>query len=99
MKKKIKSTQIREQINNKLMESGYKDKLTEILKERLIQSGWRDKLKNKCKDIISNKGLQKITVEQLINDITPYAISNVPENIKSELLSKLRDFIQKELSS
>ena len=95
--KKIKATQIRQEINKKLQESGEREKLKELLRERLIESGWRDELKIKCKEIIQNKGLEKITVQQLIQDITPYAQSTVPENIKSELLSHLREFIQSQL--
>ena len=96
-KRKIKATQIRTQINEKLTESGEREKLKELLRARLIESGWRDNLKTKCKEIIQNKGLEKITVQQLVEEITPYARSTVPENIKSELLSHLREFIQVQL--
>ena len=95
--RKIKATQIRSQINDKLTESGEREKLKELLRTRLIESGWRDQLKTKCKDIIQNKGLEKITVQQLVEEITPYARSTVPENIKAELLSHLREFIQQQL--
>eukprot|EP00483_Globobulimina_turgida_P011884 UN11906 len=92
-KQPIKATQIRSQINDKLTESGEREKLKELLHTRLIESGWRDQLKTKCKEIIQNKGLEKITVQQLIEEITPFARSTVPENIKSELLAHLRNFI------
>ena len=92
-KRKIKATQIRAQINEKLSESGERQKLKELLCARLIESGWRDQLKTKCKEIIQNKGLEKITISQLVEEITPFARSTVPENIKSELLSHLREFI------
>ena len=95
--KKIKATQIRSQINEKLSESGEREKLKELLRARLVESGWRDQLKTKCKETITNKGLEKITVQQLVEEITPYARSTVPENIKAELLSHLREFIQQQL--
>lgn len=67
--------QIRETIMAKLVESGEKDKLKEMLRERLIQCGWRDELKEHCKDIIRRKGLEKVTVEELVAEITPHGRS------------------------
>mmetsp|Transcript_57323 Transcript_57323/g.91256 ORF Transcript_57323/g.91256 Transcript_57323/m.91256 type:complete len:112 (+) Transcript_57323:37-372(+) len=96
-KRKMKATQIRSQINDKLQESGEREKLKELLRVRLVESGWRDQLKRKCKQVIENKGLEKITVQQLVDEITPYARSTIPENIKAELLSHLREFIQSHL--
>lgn len=63
--------QIRETIMAKLVETGEKDKLKEMLKDRLIQCGWRDELKEYCKDVIRKKGLERVTVEELVVDITP----------------------------
>ena len=54
---------------------GERENLKELLRQRLVESGWRDQLKIKCKEIISNKGLEKITVPELIEQVTPYARS------------------------
>ena len=51
--------------------TGEKDKLKEMLRERLVQCGWRDELKEYCKEVIRKKGLEKVTVEELVADITP----------------------------
>jgi len=42
-----------------------------MLRERLVQCGWRDELKEYCKEVIRKKGLEKVTVEELVADITP----------------------------
>jgi hypothetical protein len=42
-----------------------------MLRERLIQCGWRDDLKEFCKDVIRRKGLEKVTIEELVSEITP----------------------------
>lgn len=55
----------------KLVETGEKDRLKEMLRERLIQCGWRDDLKEYCKDVIRRKGLEKVTIEELVAEITP----------------------------
>lgn len=63
--------QIRETIMTKLVESGEKDKLKEMLRQRLVECGWRDELKEHCKEAIRKKGLEKVTVEELVAEITP----------------------------
>ena len=55
-----------------LLFSYFQDKLKEILREQLIQSGWKDELKEYCKEIIRRKGLEKVTVEELVAEITPH---------------------------
>jgi enhancer of yellow 2 transcription factor len=64
--------QIRETIMAKLVESGEKDKLKEMLRDRLQQCGWRDELKEYCKGEIRKKGLEKVTVEELVAAIAPH---------------------------
>lgn len=47
-----------------------------MLRERLIQCGWRDDLKEYCKDVIRRKGLEKVTIEELVAEITPKGRGN-----------------------
>lgn len=90
---KLKEAQVRSQINQKLIESGEKEKLKELLRTRLVECGWKDELKAYCKELIKNKGLEKITVEELVMEITPRGRATVPENIKAELLQRIRKFL------
>ena len=53
------------------METGEKDKLKEMLREKLSECGWRDELKEHCKKVIREKGLEKVTIEELVAEITP----------------------------
>ena len=86
--------QIRDTIMSKLVETGEKDRLKDMLRDRLIQAGWRDELKEYCKDVIRKKGLEKVTVEELVAEITPYGRSKIPEEVKAELLKRIRFFLQ-----
>lgn len=45
-------------------------------------------------EVIKNKGLEKITVEQLVDEITPHGRATVPEETKAELLNRIRTFLQ-----
>jgi Transcription factor e(y)2 len=60
----------------------------------LLQTGWRDELKDFCKDIIRKKGLEQITVEELVSEITPYGRAQIPPEIKGELLKRIKFFLQ-----
>eukprot|EP01038_Epipyxis_sp_PR26KG_P007196 gene7196-9818_t len=86
--------QIRETIMAKLVETGEKDKLKEMLRDRLVECGWRDELKEYCKEVIRRKGLEKVTVEDLVAEITPQGRATVPEDVKAELLKRIRTFLQ-----
>ena len=88
--------EMRASINQKLEDTGMKDELKAMMREKLINHGWRDQLKERCKDIIRSKGLEKVTVEELVQEITPYGRAQVPEEIKAEMLQKLRAFLEKE---
>ncbi len=78
---------MRTTIMQKLVETGEKERLKELLRQKLIECGWRDELKEYCKgarallaprkmtcfcaEVIRSKGLEKITVDELVAEITP----------------------------
>ena len=73
---------------------GEKDRLKELLREKLVACGWRDELKEFCKEVIRRKGLEKVTVDDLVAEITPRGRSTIPEEVKAELLKRIRTFLQ-----
>jgi enhancer of yellow 2 transcription factor len=66
-----KQTQIRATINQLLLETGEKEKLKELLRNKLVECGWRDNMKNYCREIIKAKGVENITLEELVNELIP----------------------------
>lgn len=98
---KLKDAQIKGSINQSLIESGEKDRLKEMLRNKLIECGWRDQLKAYCKEVVRRKGLKHVTVDDLVAEITPKGRELVPDDVKKELLHRIRAFFaqQKELSS
>ena len=85
--------QVRTAIEEKLVESGEKEKLIRLLRKRLIESGWRDQLKKQCQEIIKNKGTEKITIEDLVKEVMPRGKATVPEKVKEEIMEKLQKFL------
>jgi len=89
---------LQEIINMKLIESGEKERLKELLRERLIECGWRDELKAQCRAFTRKKGRANITVDDLVRTITPKGRAMVPDNVKAELLQRIRTFLMSDLS-
>ncbi|XP_020248432.1 transcription and mRNA export factor SUS1 [Asparagus officinalis] len=84
---------LQEIINIKMIESGEKEKLMELLRERLIECGWRDEMKALCRAYARKKGRNNVTVDDLIDVITPKGRASVPDSVKAELLQRIRSFL------
>jgi len=89
----LREAELRQSINQKLMANGEKDRLKERLRARLLETGWRDQLKKHCAEVIRRKGLDEITLEGLVDEITPHARETVPDDVKMELLRRIRKFL------
>ncbi len=80
-------------ILQRLAETGEKERLREHLRARLVESGWKDQLKKEAKDLVREKGLERVKLDDLVRDITPKGRALVPDAVKRELLSKIKDFL------
>ncbi|KAK0154727.1 Transcription and mRNA export factor ENY2 [Merluccius polli] len=88
-----KDSQMRAAINQKLIEMGERERLKELLRAKLVECGWKDQLKAHCKDVIREKGLEHVTVEDLVTEVTPKGRALVPDSVKKELLQRIRAFL------
>eukprot|EP00003_Mantamonas_plastica_P003064 TRINITY_DN1248_c0_g1_i2.p1 TRINITY_DN1248_c0_g1~~TRINITY_DN1248_c0_g1_i2.p1 ORF type:complete len:105 (-),score=29.50 TRINITY_DN1248_c0_g1_i2:96-410(-) len=91
--RKLKDAQIRATINQKLVESGEKEVLKELLRTRLVECGWKDDMKSYCKELIRSKGLDSVTVDDLVQESLVRGRATIPDNLKSELLTRIRSFL------
>ncbi|CAM2717990.1 unnamed protein product [Rotaria socialis] len=87
-----RNAQIRASLNAKLIESGEREQMKQLLRQRLMEHGWRDQMKAYCKEIVKQKGLENITVDELVQEITPKG-PLVPDTIKKEMLTRLRQYL------
>lgn len=46
-----------------------------------------------AKEVVRERGLERIKLEELTKDITPKARALVPDSVKRELLVKIKDFL------
>jgi len=88
-----REAQMRTAVNQKLIESGEKERLKELLRTRLIECGWRDQLRAECKEVVREQGLENVTVDDLVTAITPKGRALVPDSVKKELLQRIKTFL------
>ena len=88
-----RETQVRQKINQRLTETGEKERLQDMLRARLIESGWREELKEYARQIVKEKGIDNVTVDELVAELTPRARARVPDEVKKELLHSIREFL------
>lgn len=60
--------------------------LKELLRAKLIECGWKDQLKAPWKEVIKEKRLEQVTVDDLVTEITPKGRALIPDSVKKELL-------------
>lgn len=87
------SGDLRASIHHKLVESGEKERLKDHLRMRLIECGWKDQLKLHAKDVVRERGLERIKLEELTKEITLKGRTLVPDSVKRELLVKIKEFL------
>ncbi|XP_060996940.1 transcription and mRNA export factor ENY2-like [Dama dama] len=62
--------------------------LKELLKAKLIECGWKDTVEGTPLRDNEKKGLQHVTVDDWVAEITPKGRTQVPDCVKEELLGK-----------
>ena len=93
-----KTETLQEQLKNRLIETGEKDRLVSLLKDRLVECGWREELKQHCREVMkerAKKGTKTMNVEGLTREVIVHAQKSVPDSVKAEFLYKVREFILK----
>ena len=67
-----------------------RDRLRQILLKRLDETGWRHQMRLHVQDLVHDKGLEKATIEDIVQELAPKASSTVSEDIKKELLREAK---------
>ncbi|KAF8770730.1 Transcription and mRNA export factor ENY2 like protein [Argiope bruennichi] len=54
-----------------IIDSNDIERLKELLRTRLLESGWKEEMKAVCRDIIREKGVENVTIDTLVREMTP----------------------------
>ncbi|KAL7451756.1 hypothetical protein ACHAWC_003557, partial [Mediolabrus comicus] len=82
--------QIESSIRHKLESSGEIDRIHHSLHANLSECGWRNVISDAAKEAIRRKGLQPITLEQLVAELTPVGRANVPSDVKLKIVEHVK---------
>mmetsp|Transcript_108725 Transcript_108725/g.307530 ORF Transcript_108725/g.307530 Transcript_108725/m.307530 type:complete len:112 (-) Transcript_108725:102-437(-) len=83
-------------LQKKLQETGERERLKQYIRSSLNENGWREDLKTHCIEYIKSKGIEKVTIEEMVQDIAPRGRASLPDALKTELLNKLRTFAEQQ---
>ncbi|GAA31413.1 Enhancer of yellow 2 transcription factor [Clonorchis sinensis] len=84
---------IANKITDLLVKTGEQQRLLEFIDNQLIETGWNEKVKQSCKDYIQSKGVDNISVEMVVQAISPSAKQVIPPAVRQDLLDQLRKFL------
>ena len=71
-----------------------KDRLRKKLISRLDESGWRHRMRLEVQDIVHEKGYEKATIEDIVQELAPKASSLIPDDIKRELIIEAKQSLK-----
>ena len=81
----------------RLIETGERERLMQVLRVALTECGWKDKLTEFCKKVVKEKGVDNVSIDDLVTQVSPVAQKNVPPHVKQELIKQIKIFLVQEL--
>ncbi|KAI7887449.1 enhancer of yellow 2 transcription factor-like protein B-like protein [Lichtheimia hyalospora FSU 10163] len=87
------SEKMRIALSRHFVDSGEKERLMSILRARLVESGWNDNLYAFCRDTVRSRNLSSITMDDLVKEAAEHGRGSVNENIKKELLTHIKKYL------
>lgn len=67
-----------------------KEELMAFLQMRLKETDWKRNITNICRDLIQERGLDQVNIEEIVKELIPRAEQAIPESIQNELLEKIK---------
>ena len=67
-----------------------KDRLRQQLTKKLDETGWRHQMRLQVQDLVHEKGTEKATIEDIVQELAPKASSTISDEIKKELIREAK---------
>ena len=93
---KLSESEAEQIINKRLVESGERERLRELLFERLDDTGWREDVKKKVKKYTDKRGIENVALEDIVQELAPNASSLISEDIKRDLKKHIQSFLDEQ---
>lgn len=83
----------------RLLQSGERDRLEKEIRGKLTAIGWDDEVRRFCVKLLRERGVENVTLESLVGEVTPVARNNVPAQLREQTEASVRSFLTKELGN
>ncbi|XP_055454811.1 transcription and mRNA export factor ENY2-like [Psammomys obesus] len=93
---KMHKDEMRAAINQGITETG--GRAPPRAAENWTECGWEGELRAHCKEVVKEKGPEHVPVDDLVAEITPKGRALACDNVKTELLRRLRTFFAQHAS-
>lgn len=67
-------------------------RLKSYLRSRLIESQWKNDLMAECQSVIFERGLQNVTVDELVHATNQKAMEGIPHKVKQTMIEVRKDY-------
>ena len=74
----------------KLISSGEKSRLKDLLNSRLTEVKWKAPLVEHCHGVVGREGLEKVTLDMLVAQTVKLGRDTVPQHVKAEMMEQIR---------
>lgn len=81
----------------RLVETGERERLMQVLRVQLTECGWKDRLTEFCKKVVKEKGVDNVSIDDLVSQVSPVAQKHVPPHVKQDLVKQIKIFLVQEL--
>jgi len=66
------------------------DRLKNVIRAQLTECGWRDEMRKTCQAYTRSRGIEQVSLDELVAEIAPKGRASVPDKVKSDILDEIR---------
>ncbi|UXI22728.1 rac GTPase-activating protein 1 [Sarcoptes scabiei] len=88
----------RESVRKYLIDSGERERMIQKLNEKLKSSNWNDKVIKCCWDVMNEIGNEQLSVDILVDKISPKAKEMIPIEVKNEMIDLIQNALMSEFN-
>ncbi|KAH8335502.1 hypothetical protein KR074_003473 [Drosophila pseudoananassae] len=71
--------------------------LKDLLQKRLLDCGWRSNVQKLVQQTILDRGVDNLSLDELAAEIVPQARASIPEDIRKEMIIRVRNALESSL--
>uniref|UniRef100_A0A1I7ZLN5 Transcription and mRNA export factor ENY2 n=1 Tax=Steinernema glaseri TaxID=37863 RepID=A0A1I7ZLN5_9BILA len=83
----------RHRLERAFEKEGHRERIRALLREKLQNVGWVDRLRERCREIIQEKGIEHVTLDDVVRNVREDARSEIPDHVKEEIMREIRLFV------